>query len=260
MFIVFIISTLLLTAIISFIVWIFHKDPVSNITFERVDPIFPEDVKPLHEKSSHLKMEVMSQEHREYMSQILGLTKLWFQWAKVNNVRSSLQGGSVIGYVIGGGILPHDDDIDVSLHHEDLPKLDALYKAGKKQKVRLINNLFWDVRETIISPMNIVMRIAKARRYNGWYKWLPEETYHPIDIGGLDIMTAVPHSTGIWYEMAKRNRRLPSQENLIPITFNGFSAYIAQDEEVFEYLKERYGTRWISEITEHSPYANKLID
>lgn len=260
MVIIFIISILLVSAIVSFLVWAFHKDPKTDLDLELVEPHFPENVEPLSQKSSHLHMDVMSPEHREYMSHILGLTKLWFQWAAANKIKTSLQGGSVIGYVISGHILPHDDDIDVSMHHDDLHKLHGLFLSGRKRKVRLVNHAFWEVREVVIQPMNIKMRMAKARRYNGWYKWLPEKTYHHIDIGGLDIMTAVPHSSGIWYEMAKRTRRLPSQENLIPITFNGFSAFIAQDTEVFEYLKERYGHRWISEITEDSPYANKLIE
>lgn len=261
MVIIFIIAVLLLAAIISFIVWAIHKDPETHLDLELVEPIFPENVEPLSQKSSHLRMDVMSSEHRDYMSHILGLTKLWFTWAQANHVRTSLQGGSVIGYVISGHILPHDDDIDVSMHHKDLPILHSLFLSGKKQKVRMINHALWDVREVIIQPMNMKLRIAKARRYEGWYKWLPETTYHPIDIGGLDIMTAVPHeASGIWYEMAKRTRRLPSQDDLIPITINGFDAFIAQDKEVFAYLKERYGTRWISEITEDSPYAGTLID
>lgn len=259
--IVFITILLVLSALISFMVWAFHSDPVTITDIELVQPEFPSGVAPLSTKTSHLHMVTMSPEHTQYMSHILGLTKLWFEWATIHGIRTSLQGGSVIGYAIAGAILPHDDDIDVSMHYKDLPILHRLWTSGKRRKVRMINHLFWDVHEVTLQPMNITIRVAKARRYDGWYKWLPQSTYHPIDIGGLDIMNAVPQEPGdVWYEMAKRARRLPSQENLIPITFNGFPAYIAQDTEVFEYLKERYGTRWITEMTDASPYNHTLID
>jgi len=105
--------------------------------------------------------------------------------------------------------------------------------------------------------MNMTIRMAKAMRHNGWYKWLPQKTYSPYDIGGLDIMTAVPNlHNSHWHEMAFINRRLPSQDDLIPITFQTFPAFIATREEVEGYIDERYGTKWRSEITSASPYID----
>lgn len=258
-FILFIIAIMLLLSIGSFIAALVETDPpIEGMNLELVAPIFSEEVAPLYSTSSHLGMDITSEEFRVYMSEILGLTKLWFQWARENNMRTSLQGGSVIGFLLAGAILPHDDDIDVSLHHDDLKILNNLHKNGTKVKVRIHNELFWDVREVTLQPMNVPMRIAKARLLNGWYKWLPAKNNHWRDIGGLDIMTAVPHANGKWYEMAWKSRRLPSQDNLVPVQFNGFDAYMSTAEEADAYINECYGTRWQREITSASPYFQFL--
>ena len=61
---------------------------------------------------------------------------------KKHNIRYSLDGGSVLGAIRHGGIVPWDDDVDVMMLREDYNKLNAVAKEEFKAPY------FWQTNET----------------------------------------------------------------------------------------------------------------
>lgn len=228
--------------------------------FETVEPIFHPLVIPLTPNTTHVHVKSKGPKHIEYMSYTLGVTKLWFRWVDHIKARSLLFAGGTIGYAISGHILSHDDDIDVTIHADDLHHLDDLYKKGKPSKIRHCLNLLWKCREVTLWD-GTAIRVAKHRWKRGWYKWITDTPFDYWDIGGLDIMGAeYNEDLGSYVETAYNDRVVPSHADgyFVPMVYNNIELYVSPFEETILFLNKKYGLRWQKQITTASPYYDKM--
>ena len=68
------------------------------------------------------------QELRVVQEKLLELLKFYDSFCKKHNLKYWLAGGSMIGAIREGGIIPWDDDIDVFMPREDYEKFIELFK------------------------------------------------------------------------------------------------------------------------------------
>ena len=69
------------------------------------------------------------QELRVVQEKLLELLKFYDSFCKKHNLKYWLAGGSMIGAIREGGIIPWDDDIDVFMPREDYEKFIELFKC-----------------------------------------------------------------------------------------------------------------------------------
>lgn len=79
-------------------------------------------------------------EKDEYKKLLLELLKYVDGVCRKNNINYSLLGGSLIGAIRDGGIIPWDDDIDIVLLRKDYDKLLNILEKEKESKFKLITH------------------------------------------------------------------------------------------------------------------------
>lgn len=80
---------------------------------------------------------VTNEEHKHIL---LNMLKYFDSFCRDNNIKYTLIGGSLIGAVRDGGMLPWDDDIDVGLLYDDYNKLIKLLSKEKNEDYQLFTN------------------------------------------------------------------------------------------------------------------------
>ena len=66
-----------------------------------------------------------------------------FSVLEKHQVRYWLEGGSLLGAVRNGDIIPWDYDVDIGIYHEDIPKCDLLLYS-KQSPVKDNDNFVWE--------------------------------------------------------------------------------------------------------------------
>ena len=83
-----------------------------------------------------MKNTISSKEHKKILTQILLYIS---QIAEKNNINYSLIGGSLIGAIRNGGIIPWDDDIDIILDVENYNKLIEAIDKDNSDRYKVVN-------------------------------------------------------------------------------------------------------------------------
>lgn len=75
-------------------------------------------------------------EHKEILLQLL---REFIKICNNNDIKYSLIGGSLIGVIRHGGMIPWDDDIDIILREEEFEKLEKVIKNYKNDRYKFVN-------------------------------------------------------------------------------------------------------------------------
>lgn len=75
-------------------------------------------------------------EHKEILLQLL---REFIKICNNNDIKYSLIGGSLIGVIRHGGMIPWDDDIDIILREEEFEKLEKVIMNYKNDRYKFVN-------------------------------------------------------------------------------------------------------------------------
>ena len=76
----------------------------------------------------------------EYIDILFGILEYVDELCKKNNINYSLIGGSLLGCVRHGDIIPWDDDIDIVLFHDDYKKLKKILQSDENSRYQFYDH------------------------------------------------------------------------------------------------------------------------
>lgn len=159
------------------------------------------------------------------------ILRLFDIWAKANNLQYFLDYGTLLGAIRDGGMIPYDDDIDVTI---DEPRLQELIK--NKNTIIVENKEF------------TVTRLGDSNCY-----FFINQEYGKIDLFNFKFRNQLINRPDIIYKrndmISYRLNSIPrikyySEFNLKSIQFEGLSVYIPVN--FHELLKLRYGNDYMT--------------
>ena len=157
------------------------------------------------------------------------ILRLFDTWAKANNLQYFLDYGTLLGAIRDGGMIPYDDDIDVTI---DEPRLQELIK----------NPIIVENKEFTITPSG-----------DGNFYFFRNEEYGKIDLFNFNFRKQLINRPDIIYKKkditSYRLNKIPhikysSEFNLKNIEFEGLSVPIPVN--FHELLKLRYGNDYMT--------------
>tara|TARA_R110002049_G_scaffold306173_5_gene504197 strand:+ start:1654 stop:2238 length:585 start_codon:yes stop_codon:yes gene_type:complete len=141
-----------------------------------------------------------------------------------------LEGGTLLGIRRENRLLPWDNDIDVSIHSNQIDKIDSFYsqlqKAGYRVKTRYFNST-----NEFFKKGDIRMIKVREKRFFGLIKG-------PVC---LDVFIKYPEKDKVYWEIANKTKFVPSKFYLTfkDVRFKGFDYKVPTLTD--EYLTYRYG-------------------
>lgn len=133
----------------------------------------------------------------EIKNELLLILKEFINFCNTNNLRYSLDGGTLIGAVRHGGFIPWDDDIDVMMPREDYNKFMELYNNESFFTLDSKKNKFYHLPIGKLISKNTKGYEKKYKRYRKYGVY--------IDIFPLDY---IPESEQIFYEKIFYNKKI----------------------------------------------------
>ncbi len=141
-----------------------------------------------------------------------------------------LEGGTLLGIRRENRLLPWDNDIDISLHAKEIPKLDSLILTLKTKGFRVRTRLF-SVTSHEFNTGDLRMIKIRNKRFFGLLK------------GNVCLDVFVKYSLGenTYWEIDNKTKYVPSH------FYKNFKTIVFQDKEYFipqetnNYLTYRYG-------------------
>ncbi|WP_181938141.1 MULTISPECIES: LicD family protein [unclassified Arenibacter] len=141
-----------------------------------------------------------------------------------------LEGGTLLGIIRENRLLPWDNDIDISINHDQLDKLDSLYSGLKKAGYRVRTRRFGNTNNYFTKG---AVRMIKIR----------EKRFFGLMKGSvcLDIFIKYQFKEDSYWEINHITKSVPSKFYLTfkDIKFNDFDYKIPALTD--EYLTYRYG-------------------
>jgi len=146
------------------------------------------------------------------------------------NIDYWIEGGTLLGIKRENRLLPWDNDVDMSMNHDQLDKLDCFYSELKKAGYRTRTRYF-DKTSDFFTKGNIRMLKIRERRFFGLIKGAV----------CLDVFIKYEHGGNSYWEIDNKTKFVPSKfyRTFDHITFKGFDYKIPALTE--EYLSYRYG-------------------
>lgn len=141
-----------------------------------------------------------------------------------------LEGGTLLGLRREGRLLPWDNDLDISIHETQKPKLDMLIALLKQRKFRVRTRSFAEDSATF-KKGDLRMIKIRNKRFFGLLK------------GNvcLDVFIKYTHENKTYWEIANKVKNVPAQyyQKFKTIAFKGKDYTIPELTD--EYLTYRYG-------------------
>lgn len=141
-----------------------------------------------------------------------------------------IEGGTLLGIKRENRLLPWDNDVDLSINHDQLGKLDHFYSELKKAGYRVRTRSFDETSE-FFTKGNIRMIKIREKRFFGLLKGAV----------CLDVFIKYQHGQNSYWEIDNKTKYVPSKfyHSFKHISFKDFVYKIPALTE--EYLTYRYG-------------------
>lgn len=146
------------------------------------------------------------------------------------NIDYWIEGGTLLGLKRENRLLPWDNDVDMSVNHDQLDKMESFYAAVKKAGYRTKTRYF-DKTSNFFTKGNIRMLKIRERRFFGLIKGTV----------CLDVFVKYQHGENSYWEIDKKTKFVPSKfyRSFGSITFKDTDYKIPALTD--EYLTYRYG-------------------
>ena len=146
------------------------------------------------------------------------------------NINYWLEGGTLLGIRREKRLLPWDNDIDISMMVNQSSKLNAFYKALKKNGYRIKTRIF-EKESTYFKLGDLRMIKIRERRFFGLLKGTV----------CLDVFIKYPYKDKSYWEIANKTKSVPSRyySSFKTINFKNYKYLIPELTD--DYLTYRYG-------------------
>ncbi len=141
-----------------------------------------------------------------------------------------LEGGTLLGIRRENRLLPWDNDLDISLHASETPKLTTLAKELKSQGFRVRHRYFTET-TNFFKKGDLRMIKIRTRRFFGLLKGKV----------CLDVFVKYTQDEETYWEIDKKTKFVPSKfyDSFREVTFKNKNYPIPENTD--EYLTYRYG-------------------
>lgn len=204
-------------------------------------------------------METQSDIFNQYMDVMLNNLQLWHEFANDNDIIYTLIASNLISHYCSGGMLPWEDDIDLSVRERDWKKLVSMYNELELahdiiDKYPGMCTLF---RPKALPGTELVlcrcrapgkMKVVNLDRFK-FYDQRPV----PKGMRGIDISCAIEVSNSYIESFWAYRRFYPvcpgpgdwmSADECPEVQFSGVTTRAIQPDFGYPYLINRYGTKW----------------
>ena len=218
------------------------EDHGDNLSIDGI--LFPKKT-----KTTHLKLDVLCNEHINAMTELLYLLDIFHNFSLNNNIIYSILYGNLLGYHRENGHIAWDDDIDLILPDKHgIEILLNLWKNGGEEYKIWDRN--WTYKNITLNNTNIIL--VKMTRKNNWFKLRLNATERVNrgkfkDFGGIDITFSNDKGKDFVGTNVKYLSNYKSDDINYPIVKYGpiYTRALSKEPSV-KFLNERYGKSWIN--------------
>ncbi|WP_411846629.1 LicD family protein [Roseibacillus persicicus] len=202
--------------------------------------------------SCHQSLPVFSHELAAVQECLLETLDAFHRFAKREGIRYSMHAANLTGYYTSGGFLPWDDDIDLTVHPHDFPKLRRIWeKCPSAERVASYHRGFENVLTRHLELEGRLYEFIENHPQDPrtLMKIRPVgcESIFTNDVGGVDL-TTIHFADGEWRDGWSREERRPTLDNfetaLEEVVFDGVTTMAFRREAVEEVMREKYPFDW----------------